>query len=583
MRDLPNRTTTGERGAIGGTGATTDPGLVAMPGPRRARPELEFAPREAIARLTAERDRLAEMHESALRKAREAEARARSTEATLDRARRVLSHYARIVPRARWLAGHAWRKLRGRGVPILYGDHDVEALLAGGTPAHAVRPEAELPTTPAGFDSRLVLVARQAIEDNRPYEPDLATSVKFRDPGALLWASSIGASPAQKAWRALYASLDQAYTHVIFVPWLKRGGADLAAVNVARAAIENDETTLVIVTDYGDVSALPWLPEKCALRVLSELDPNLSIDERAALVRMLVVALRPTAVLNINSRACWMAIDQFGRGLSQHSNLYAALFCYDYLPDGTPSGYAASQFRSCIDAMTRVYVDNVQFAQQLVDDYGLPPSLSRRMTVLRQPVPQTTASTINGSMRAVNGPVLWAGRFSRQKNIPLLLAIARQMPECEFHVFGEGEPYHRQQLEEFGKTHSNLKLKGEFASFERLPLADYSALLFTSLWEGLPTTLILAGHAGIPIIATGVGGVPELVTDSTGWLVRDTDAPEPYVRALREVRSAPGEARRRTLAMREKVARQHAWGAFVDDLKRPGDFLSSARRPGEFR
>jgi glycosyltransferase involved in cell wall biosynthesis len=41
-----------------------------------------------------------------------------------------------------------------------------------------------------------------------------------------------------------------------------------------------------------------------------------------------------------------------------------------------------------------------------------------------------------------------------------------------------------------------------------------------SLWEGLPLSMILAMGAAVPVVATAVAGIPEVVADGkTGWLV----------------------------------------------------------------
>jgi glycosyltransferase involved in cell wall biosynthesis len=57
-------------------------------------------------------------------------------------------------------------------------------------------------------------------------------------------------------------------------------------------------------------------------------------------------------------------------------------------------------------------------------------------------------------------------------------------------------------------------------------LLGFSLFLLTSVWEGLPLVLIEAAASGIPIVATDVGGVSELVIDGvTGFLapVGDVD------------------------------------------------------------
>lgn len=52
-------------------------------------------------------------------------------------------------------------------------------------------------------------------------------------------------------------------------------------------------------------------------------------------------------------------------------------------------------------------------------------------------------------------------------------------------------------------------------------LAAMDVFVMPSLWEGLPLSMILAMGAGLPVIATAVAGIPEVVENGkTGWLVR---------------------------------------------------------------
>jgi len=66
-------------------------------------------------------------------------------------------------------------------------------------------------------------------------------------------------------------------------------------------------------------------------------------------------------------------------------------------------------------------------------------------------------------------------------------------------------------------------------------LTALDVFVMPSFWEGLPLSLVLAMGAGLPVVATAVAGIPEVVTDGqTGWLVPPRDAAA-LVRALAAV------------------------------------------------
>jgi glycosyltransferase involved in cell wall biosynthesis len=56
-------------------------------------------------------------------------------------------------------------------------------------------------------------------------------------------------------------------------------------------------------------------------------------------------------------------------------------------------------------------------------------------------------------------------------------------------------------------------------------LAAIDVFVMPSLWEGLPLSMILAMGAALPVIATAVAGIPEIVEHGrTGWLVPPANA-----------------------------------------------------------
>ena len=122
------------------------------------------------------------------------------------------------------------------------------------------------------------------------------------------------------------------------------------------------------------------------------------------------------------------------------------------------------------------------------------------------------------------------------------------MPEAEFVVAGDGEL--RDELEQLAEG-TRVRFLGMRDDVPEL-LASFDVFAFPSLFEGLCLAVIEAQAAGIPVVATPVGGIRETVVDGeTGLLVPTEDPPAlaAAIRRLLEDRPAAeamaAEARRR--------------------------------------
>ncbi|MDM0045148.1 glycosyltransferase [Variovorax dokdonensis] len=420
---------------------------------------------------------------------------------------------------------------------------------------------------------------KQTILDAKSLDPEFEAAHDFfaQDVSGLPLNTSIPVTRAAIAWQAMFADLPPQIEHIVFAPWLVRGGADLACANIVRAAqeVSSEDKVLLVVTDHERLDALEWLPNGTRLLVFSDYDATLNNDERTQIVESLIFALRPVSVCNVNSLAMWDAIAKKGLALRSVTRIFAALFCRDFTLDGRGAGYSDTHFRACVENIEAIYFDTHSFIAEMNERYGLTAGLQAKLAFLAQPVLQAinVSESVDGRSVPHMPRVLWAGRFCHQKNPELLARIARRLPGVSFDVWGSGDSELEDLMRNLAKEVPSVRLCGTFRSFSDLPLSTYSAFLFTSRFEGMPTVLINAAAANLPIVASSVGGVSELVTNETGWPIEEIENEAQYCNALNEVLENSNLVATRLFHMRKLIQTQRSWDSFVSALTLPGGFL----------
>jgi L-malate glycosyltransferase len=140
------------------------------------------------------------------------------------------------------------------------------------------------------------------------------------------------------------------------------------------------------------------------------------------------------------------------------------------------------------------------------------------------------------------------------------IAAARaKCPALKFLVVGDGpERSSIEQMIASEKLGDQVVMLGSRHDVPCL-LAAADAFLLTSLSEGIPVTIIEAMAAGVPVVATAGGGVPELITDNRTGLLRPVGDAAGLAEAV--VRLADDEALRTRLT---SGAREHVWAHFSE-------------------
>jgi glycosyltransferase involved in cell wall biosynthesis len=163
--------------------------------------------------------------------------------------------------------------------------------------------------------------------------------------------------------------------------------------------------------------------------------------------------------------------------------------------------------------------------------------------------------------------VLAVGRLAPQKGFGTLLDAAsrwRDMaPEPVLVIVGEG-PLEAALKSQAAALHLDARFAGQRDDVPAL-LAAAAVFVLPSVWEGQPLILQEALRAGVPVVATRVGGTPELTGEDAALLVPAGD-PDGLAAAVRAVLTDPALAARMRQAA---LARARA-------LPSPDDAVASA-------
>lgn len=206
---------------------------------------------------------------------------------------------------------------------------------------------------------------------------------------------------------------------------------------------------------------------------------------------------------------CWLA------RAGSHAKIVRHLHSRILEPRGLHPAYYSARGADVVVAVSRAVASQVAAgtARVIYAGVAVPPGAPPD-TCLR-----TRAEIIIGT----------AGRLVELKGLKYLLSSAatlqREFPGLRVEIAGSGP-----QREKLEQTAARLGLSGQVSFLGWVDdlgsvLPRWDAFVMPSLEEGFPIAALDAMAAGLPVVASSVGGVPELIEDGkTGWLVPPGDA-----------------------------------------------------------
>lgn len=165
--------------------------------------------------------------------------------------------------------------------------------------------------------------------------------------------------------------------------------------------------------------------------------------------------------------------------------------------------------------------------------------------------------------------LLWIKRFDGTGN-PLLMvrAYARLLqhtPQARLKMIGEG-PRLAEAQALADELAAPVEFIGRVSHEELLPIyAAADVFVSSSAIDIQPNTLLEASAAGLPIVATAVGGIPEMLHDGSDALLAPPDDSDALAAAVQRVLSEPGLAERLSQAAAVN-AQRFTWPAVRPQL-----------------
>lgn len=259
------------------------------------------------------------------------------------------------------------------------------------------------------------------------------------------------------------------------------------------------------------------------------------------------------------------------RWLSEHKsvikqkniNLNISLFMREFNSERDHiSSFADPYLAEVWDIVNLVFTDNQKIIDQALENNAFEKSKFR---VHYQPenIDIISPKIIDPSKKT---KVLWASRVALQKRPDLLKKISNRISK-DFEIDAYGIIEKRQYSKNYFND-SHVNYKGSFNGIKSINTHDYDIYLYTSQTDGIPNILLEISAAGLPIVASNIGGISEFIEDNKSGLLVDMENIDEYIKSLEYLRNNPDEAKKMVELSHKTLQTQHSWTNFINNVRK---------------
>lgn len=187
--------------------------------------------------------------------------------------------------------------------------------------------------------------------------------------------------------------------------------------------------------------------------------------------------------------------------------------------------YAYYSLKKMLGRVSMIFCLNSSSSKFIQENFG--------KTSIYMPLFISNDYILNSKPRDISGKIrkiCFVGHISENKGCNIITEVARNLCDIKFLLVG-------QKYDSFvdRELPNNIYLLGNVSTVkvDRI-LSESDLFLFPSKTEGFPNAVLEAMASGLPIIASDVGAIPDMIgTKQEGGILIDSFSPEAYIEAIK--------------------------------------------------
>jgi len=151
--------------------------------------------------------------------------------------------------------------------------------------------------------------------------------------------------------------------------------------------------------------------------------------------------------------------------------------------------------------------------------------------------------------------------------IRIVPEVIRNIPDSYFVVVGDGPE--RVALESLAKT-LNVENRVYFCGFRNDPMNVFQSLdlyVLPSFNEGVPLAMLEAMSNEVPVVATSVGGIPEVIKDRVNGILVPTNNPKALAESILESFNNPNETVKRVIEAKKTIMDEYDVQKWIEKIQ----------------